>query len=510
MRTIVALAFTAFVWGQNADQAARLEKQIAADPVNVDLRVRALRNYYGNPAVPIDATSRTARRRHILWLIEHHPDAADLATYIGVLEPEGPKADPEGNQQSERLWRDLAGKPDASPKGLANAAWFFKMSDRAEARSLLERAGSSEPHAAKIRAILDVLAWLGATEMERYDTIARFDPELHRAPAAAKALDEIESSESPALIGSAGQFLFQQNGLVFQNAMGDTDPLDVAERWLNKAHQLEPGNSVWTTTLADLYQRESNATLDPRGKAQLLKKAIETGSTSQRKRFLADLADAEFRAADNRAAERDAAELLSSGDPDSVHAAHTILGRVALDRGDVASASEHLLESARTKGSPVLNSFGPKKTLAQDLLDRGERDVVVQYLELCRAFWKNDRGFIDHFEPIIEAGGKPDLLAFYAVTTPATLVPKVMPAPEVLGDLRWRPVAGAVSYIVEWDSQEKGRWTSDVDGSVRVIPTRETWAKFPEAVSGPIRWRVFAVSRVGRGTSSNWRTVDLQ
>jgi hypothetical protein len=66
------------------------------------------------------------------------------------------------------------------------------------------------------------------------------------------------------------------------------------------------------------------------------------------------------------------------------------LGRLALRRGDAEGAKEHLLASAEVKGSPVLNSFGPSMSLARDLLQAGERDAVLAYLERCSRFWKDD------------------------------------------------------------------------------------------------------------------------
>lgn len=71
----------------------------------------------------------------------------------------------------------------------------------------------------------------------------------------------------------------------------------------------------------------------------------------------------------------------------AVHHAHTVLGRVALARGDTAAAEDALLESGRTPGSPQLNAFGPSMSLAEELLEMGRSDAVLEYLELCRAFW---------------------------------------------------------------------------------------------------------------------------
>ncbi len=66
-----------------------------------------------------------------------------------------------------------------------------------------------------------------------------------------------------------------------------------------------------------------------------------------------------------------------------------VLGLLALDQDDLPSAREHLLESARTKGSPQLNSFGPNMRLALALLEKGEKDAVLSYLELCGKFWNS-------------------------------------------------------------------------------------------------------------------------
>lgn len=74
----------------------------------------------------------------------------------------------------------------------------------------------------------------------------------------------------------------------------------------------------------------------------------------------------------------------------AVHHGHRLLGEVALRRGDVGRAREELLEAGRTPGSPQLNSFGPNMSLAKELLERGEQDVVLEYFALCGAFWKGD------------------------------------------------------------------------------------------------------------------------
>jgi hypothetical protein len=76
----------------------------------------------------------------------------------------------------------------------------------------------------------------------------------------------------------------------------------------------------------------------------------------------------------------------------AIHYGHVVLGRVALSAGDVSLAKQELLAAGATPGSPQLNSFGPNMTLARDLLMRGERETVLQYLRECGRFWKTGRG----------------------------------------------------------------------------------------------------------------------
>jgi hypothetical protein len=71
---------------------------------------------------------------------------------------------------------------------------------------------------------------------------------------------------------------------------------------------------------------------------------------------------------------------------------HMVLGRVELAAGNQALAENHLIESAKTPGSPQLNSFGPNTSLAKDLLEKGDAAPVLEYLVLVQNFWKHDRG----------------------------------------------------------------------------------------------------------------------
>lgn len=91
----------------------------------------------------------------------------------------------------------------------------------------------------------------------------------------------------------------------------------------------------------------------------------------------------------------------------AIHHGNTVLGRVALARGDVPEARRRLLASAATEGSPQLNSFGPSMALAYELLQRGEAAIVLQYLERCRSFWEMGEDNLGRWEASVVANQTP-------------------------------------------------------------------------------------------------------
>jgi len=90
-------------------------------------------------------------------------------------------------------------------------------------------------------------------------------------------------------------------------------------------------------------------------------------------------------------AEKYKSEIWSKGaHGQAVHDGNLVLGRIALEQGAVDAAKGYLLEAGTSTGSPVLGSFGPNMSLARELLQKGERDTVLQYFERCRNFWQAD------------------------------------------------------------------------------------------------------------------------
>ena len=138
-----------------------------------------------------------------------------------------------------------------------------------------------------------------------------------------------------------------------------------------------------------------------------------------RSQYLPRLAKAAFAARQYDKAESYANQALAAarkGDfpwtGDAVHQGNIVLGRLALLHGDDKSAANYLVAAGKAPVSPLLGTRGPNMALARDLLGRGQKDGVIEFLEGCRGFWKNDGGKIAEWVALIRAGLTPNFTAY--------------------------------------------------------------------------------------------------
>ena len=91
----------------------------------------------------------------------------------------------------------------------------------------------------------------------------------------------------------------------------------------------------------------------------------------------------------------------------AIHDGNMVLGRLAAKDGKINLAVKYLHSAGSTPGSPQLNSFGPNMSLANDLLELGETESVIEYFEMCKRFWKMEDGRLDSWAASIKGGGTP-------------------------------------------------------------------------------------------------------
>lgn len=99
---------------------------------------------------------------------------------------------------------------------------------------------------------------------------------------------------------------------------------------------------------------------------------------------------------------------LSWDKGNAAHEANIVLGRIALRHGDTEGAKQHLLASIEITDSPSLTIAGPNMILAKELLEKGERDVVLTYLESASKFWQTGGAKLQNWIATVKGGGTPD------------------------------------------------------------------------------------------------------
>jgi hypothetical protein len=238
---------------------------------------------------------------------------------------------------------------------------------------------------------------------------SRRDDDLHRALKAAWIRQVQLHAKSARVLGNAAQFHLLPDRIR-------------SERLLKQAEALEPQNAEWPDSLGNLYHLEMGSD-SGQVRRTWAKKALAAferarkleGSSAEGGDSLGRLAGSAYEAGEYVRARKYAAELVRRGsvnrfptgvDGDAVHHGNLVLGRLALHEGNVKKAGFFLLAAGRTPGSPPLGSFGPNMLLAKELLEKGERKVVLDYFDLCRKFWGRD--VLDDWAEEVKKGQIPD------------------------------------------------------------------------------------------------------
>lgn len=191
---------------------------------------------------------------------------------------------------------------------------------------------------------------------------------------------------------------------------------DLAEKLLKKAKKLEPEDPKWANKLGHSYElrliRERNKPKREEWGAKALEQyelAMElTGEPQDLDRLRTSAAKAAMKGGLLRKAKTYAVGLLKDQVSDNAtHQANIILGRLALLSGEIEEAKAYLVAAGKVSSTPVLSTSGPSMLLAKELLEKEETEVVLQYFELCKKFWKKPKK-LEKWTEEVEKGVIPD------------------------------------------------------------------------------------------------------
>ena len=196
------------------------------------------------------------------------------------------------------------------------------------------------------------------------------------------------------------------------------DPAE-ADRLIHHLAEKEPGNREWPNELAKLYRMFGipGEHIDDPGEraAEAYKRVLAlTRLPAARETLAGDMAEAAFKVGDFTGAAELAKIHLQGKDRTATQRANTILGRVALRSGDVTSAKQYLLDSSGPDAGKDVSLSGPTMVLAKELLEQGEADAVLHYLENCLPLWPRGENALQIWMADIQHGKMPNFgnLAF--------------------------------------------------------------------------------------------------
>jgi hypothetical protein len=242
-------------WHVTQDEAVKLEAQLAADPENLAIRSRLL-SYYSQYMIP------EPRSKHLLWLIEHHPEA-DVFNMNSVVTSAtrdwtGMNT-PENAERARTLWVQQAERFSTNTKVLANAAVALVAAEPRISLDLVKRARTVEPNNP------EWVNWLGSiyaravrssfaggrqtvSTAQNKDRDARFAFRLP-LPESQLLKSELQTSTDAELVGAAGEALIYETSQLNGFGLVGNDELTASAEFgkslLSRARELDPQNPRW-------------------------------------------------------------------------------------------------------------------------------------------------------------------------------------------------------------------------------------------------------------------------
>jgi len=244
--------------GANLSQAAaqELEAQLEKNPEDLTARAKLLGYYWYQWMRPGEAAAKAARRRHILWLIEHHPDSPVVGIEEAVLSDAGNSlVDPEGYQQARQLWLSHMQSKKGNAAVLGNVAKFFQLSDKDLAESALLQARAVQPENGEWDWRLGYLYAMGILGVDALGVNGQptsVDPFAASGPVATKSRKALAQSSSGTMLAVAASILWRYGTMLAPSEKGKLDYIDDAIKLIQQAKTAEPANPSWPQFLAQL------------------------------------------------------------------------------------------------------------------------------------------------------------------------------------------------------------------------------------------------------------------
>jgi beta-lactamase regulating signal transducer with metallopeptidase domain len=354
-----------------------------------------------------------ARRPHILWLIEHHPEHPMAGEWGARIFPTArdPLPDPVGYAQAKSIWLDKTARQDAGVAVLKNAANFFESDDRPLAEELLLRLQALDPKGMSsfLLGRLYVFAILGANSpmpLEAF-TVPSVNERDAKSPYAREIRKKLAESTDAELLQIVASFLKSASRSNLEEKLG-FDPGALAETYRDRALKLNPQpDRVRNASIqATNYERDMRRIEILRNVPQESQyQKISALPEAERFEFLPEMSMGSYQSGDSldyykldsagakasweraRMYARDALQLAPkyrghSQYGKAVYVSNLVLGLVDLRNDNRQGAVRYMLAASHAPASDGFDSYcGFHQELTGALLKYGERETVIEFLE---------------------------------------------------------------------------------------------------------------------------------
>jgi hypothetical protein len=418
-------------------QVEALESIVAKDPQNLQARDKLMSFYWfsGDKMFGQQATIE-ARRRHILWMIEHHPDDRAARSGAGLILTRTGDRDPDpiGYQEGKKLWLAQVEKPDAPASVLTGASRFFRENDKPLTEKMLLRLQAMQPLSRWTselgRLYYEVLVGARATDSEGMVRLVSL-ADVH-SPYADEIRGKLSRSTDVTLLVMTAKSLGMWGRTLYENHSIDFDPVSLARTYLDKAFQVDP-KSILAHQIAlniRFLDRGGQTLSIPKGTSAAAQyQALAALPEAHRYFRMSLLAEAAYNEAganqhDTAAAKADletarkcAQEVLQlapkfPGDPDSgtaLYNADMVLGLLAVRAHNRNAAVQFMMDASNVPVTEELAYFGNDFSfkLPEQLYHDGEGDSVAVFLERFAQGNVSQKGYLLESAKAIRSGKKP-------------------------------------------------------------------------------------------------------
>jgi tetratricopeptide (TPR) repeat protein len=416
-----------------ADQAAALETALTRNPDDFESRKKLL-DYYGLfPNLHGSATAKpdlpsifAACRRHVLWMIERHPEYPGASNAFYFAFAPGDKPVSANYERAKTLWLAQADRDGQPAAVYINAAAFFQYADLPLSEKMLLRAQAADPKGDALQGMY-MDSWSSrmgsfygtvytmyslAPGTQVSDWIQSHTSEEAQTFYLAEVTRKLQQSTDATLLLSAANVLVAMHLPSEPGRHPGVNPFVVGKAALERAMRLDPKSTWARQILNEVRDRELTVTLPKavvEGTLDSRRQAIEALPEGDRFRELSILAiyaaaDAvrpdHFTSAAWQQAAQYAKEALDlapkvRNHPDygtAFFRANMVLGMASLSAGDAKTAAAYLLKASDAPATDELRypmtgerpwpmTWQFPNALTAALLKAGERDAVARFLD---------------------------------------------------------------------------------------------------------------------------------